>query len=225
MNDETVVTGTIELVQGQIRDLERNLTEKKRMVNSLLGLIGQDPIYASVEPTHTGTVLRSDEFYGKALTSVVRTILDRRNAAELGAASTDSIYDDMLRGGYQFDAKSDMTAKRSLAISLAKNSYLFHRLPNDDWGLVSWYPNIPTKTKVNGNKEEKEQPKEEQAEKDGLNEPYHNQFAEAEPQQPKDGAPEKKLKSARKLQDEAEQAARMRVHAANHPEVQAAATE
>src|SRR5579862_4242621 len=99
------------------------------MVNSLCGLIGQQPIFSNIDDSNVGTVQRSDEFYGKALTAVVRTILERRAAANRGAASTDAIYADMLRGGYQFDAKSEMTAKRSLAISLAKNSYLFHRLP------------------------------------------------------------------------------------------------
>jgi hypothetical protein len=179
MNDESHVGRTIEMVQGQIRDLERDLAEKKRMVNSLCGLIGQTSIYANFEPALAGTVLRSDEFYGKALTSVVRSILERRQAANLGAASTDSIYADMIRGGYQFDAKNEMTAKRSLAISLAKNSYLFHRLPNEDWGLVVWYPNIP-KAKVKDAKEGKEQSSDNISPKPAdLEQPYPDEFAEA----------------------------------------------
>src|SRR5437870_4241241 len=135
MNDEHVER-TIELVQGQIRDLESDLAEKKRMVNSLCKLIGREPIFTSVESANAGTVLRSDEFYGKALTGVARTVLERRDAAGLGAASVDALYADLVRGGFQFDAKNEGNAKRSLAITLAKNSYLFHRLPNGDWGLV-----------------------------------------------------------------------------------------
>jgi hypothetical protein len=31
---------------------------------------------------------------------------------------------------------------RPLAISLAKNNKVFHKLPNNTFGLVSWYENI-----------------------------------------------------------------------------------
>jgi hypothetical protein len=178
MHDEHVER-TIEMVQVQVRDLEVELTEKKRIVNSLCKLIGREPLFSNVEPSHVGTVLRTDEFYGKALTSVARTVLERRDAAGLGAASVDALYSDLVRGGFQFDAKNDSTAKRSLAISLAKNSYLFHRLPNADWGLVSWYEKLPTKSnKAHGNKDEKDH-KDNPIDKeiDGLAEPYPNDFA------------------------------------------------
>jgi hypothetical protein len=180
MHDEHVEK-TIELVQQQVRDLEADLAEKKRMVNSLCKLIGREPIFINVEPAHAGTVLRTDEFYGKSLTSVARTVLERRDAAGLGAASVDALYADLLRGGFQFDAKNDATAKRSLAISLAKNSYLFHRLPNGDWGLVNWYDKLPAKTKTNGNKDEEKATKtdkEDGAQVDGTKEPYVNEFAQ-----------------------------------------------
>jgi hypothetical protein len=173
MSDENAVERTIEMVQGQVRDLERDLAEKKRMVNGLCKLIGREPIYANVESTHVGTVLRTDEFYGKALTSVARTVLERRDAAGLGAASVDALYSDLVRGGFQFDAKTEAFAKRSLAISLAKNSYLFHRLPNGDWGLVSWYDKIPKKS--GWTKDEKPEPKEPSA--TDLDQPYPNDFA------------------------------------------------
>lgn len=186
MHDEHV-DRTIELVQGQIRDLERALAEKKKIVNSLCGLIDRDPVYANVEPSAAGTVLRTDEFYNRPLASVVRTILERRALANLGAASIDAIYADMIRGGFLFDAKNDGTAKRSLATSLAKSTYLFHKLPNGDFGLTNWY-NIP-KAKANGGKEEKDAKEREQGEQkvDGLAEPYHNEFADSDGAEP-DGA-------------------------------------
>ena len=31
---------------------------------------------------------------------------------------------------------------RSLAISLAKNNQKFHKLPNNTFGLLSWYPSV-----------------------------------------------------------------------------------
>ncbi len=185
--DHDYVERTIEFLQNQIREEERGTAEKRRMANSLAGLIGRAPIYTNVEPTQAGTVLRSDEFYGKALTSAARTILERRDAGGLGAASVDALYADLLRGGFQFDAKNDGTAKRSLAISLAKNSYLFHRLPNGDWGLVSWYEKLPPKARSNGGKDEKADRSEvEAAPQDGLAEPYRNEFADVAEQH--DGA-------------------------------------
>lgn len=173
-HDHEPVERTIEMVQNQIRNLENDLAEKRRMVNSLCRLIGREAIYNNVEPSQVGTVLRSDEFYGKSLTSAARTVLERRDAAGLGAVSVDVLYADLVRGGFQFDAKNDGTAKRSLAISLAKNSYLFHRLPNGDWGLVGWYDRLPSKSKVPVNKDVKDE-KEDRA---SLDQPYPNEFAD-----------------------------------------------
>jgi hypothetical protein len=154
---EDHVAKTISLVQAQVRDLERQLAEKKRMVNSLCELAGQPPMYASTEPSADGSVaIRSDEFYGKALATAVRKILEKRSHAGLGAASVSEIYDAMVKGGYRFDAKSAANAKRSLRISLTKNSVTFHKLPNGNYGLLEWYPNAK-ETKPNGITREREE--------------------------------------------------------------------
>jgi hypothetical protein len=170
MNEEHVL-GTIELLQAQVRDMEQELAETKRTVNTLCKRIRRDPIYPDTEPSH-GNSPRTDEFYGKPLASVVRTILERRQAAGMGAASIEAIFAIMKKGGYLFDAKNEGNAKRSLSISLAKNTTTFHRLPNGDFGILEWYPNIPQKARANGgDKEEKTATVDE----DG---PYHNEFAE-----------------------------------------------
>jgi len=133
---------TIELVQGQVRDLERQLTEKKRMVNDLCRLAGHKPIYADSQQTTSGITpsIRPDEFYGKPLATVVRSILEKRGVAGLGAATVGEIYEAMVQGGYEFMAKSDDNAKRGLYISLGKNTTTFHKLPNGTYGLLEWYP-------------------------------------------------------------------------------------
>jgi hypothetical protein len=151
---EDHVAKTIALVQGQVRDLERQLAEKKKIINSLCELAGQPPMYAADEPVSNGSVaIRSDEFYGKALATAVRKILEKRAGAGLGAASVSEIYDSMVKGGYKFDAKSAANAKRSLRISLTKNSVTFHKLPNGNYGLREWYPNARDAAKgTNGSK-------------------------------------------------------------------------
>lgn len=185
------VSRTIELVQSQILQLEQELAEKKRMVNSLCGLIDRTPVYANADPNIGASVgIRSDEFYGKPLASVVRAILEKRNAAGLGAASLDEIYNGMMQGGYRFDAKNDATAKRALSISLAKNSVTFHKLPNGNIGLTEWYPEAAKMKAMNGKREEEEtakneelQPpqtktqKESESETPDGDEQYHNDFA------------------------------------------------
>ena len=133
----TDVSRTIEMVQAQVLALEQQVAEKKRMVNSLCGLIGRTPVYANTEPERGIAVgIRHDEFYGKPLASAVRSILEKRNAAGLSAATLYEIFDAMKQGGFRFNAKNDGTARRSLAISLAKNTVTFHKLPNGTIGLA-----------------------------------------------------------------------------------------
>jgi hypothetical protein len=62
--------------------------------------------------------------------------------------SLDDLYAAMLKGGFKFEAKSDVTAKRALAVALSKNT-AFTKLPNDDIGLSEWYA-LPGKKKGNG---------------------------------------------------------------------------
>ena len=145
------VLKTIEMVQAQVRELEQQLAEKKRVANDLCKLAGQSPCYSDAELVSGGvtTSIRSDEFYGKALASVVHQILEKRAAAGLWAASVNDIYDAMKAGGYLFTAKSDENAKRGLYISLGKNTTTFHKLPNGNYGLLAWYPEAK---KENGKK-------------------------------------------------------------------------
>ena len=65
-----------------------------------------------------------------------------RRAQNLGAATNREIYDSLMAGGYEFDTKSEDIAQKSLRNSLAKNTALFHKLPNGQFGLLAWYPNV-----------------------------------------------------------------------------------
>src|SRR5438067_1396152 len=138
MNEERILS-TIEELQAQVGEQQRETTETMRTVNFLCRRIGRDPIYAIADPASSLAGTRSDEFYGGKLATVVRTILERRGVANLGAASVDAIFAAMRAGGYQFNAKNDTTAKTALATSLAKNTVTFHKLPNGDFGLLEWY--------------------------------------------------------------------------------------
>ena len=138
------VTKTIELVQGQIRDLEQQLLEKKRMVNSLCGLAGLQMVYAGsdLDSAPQNQSIRHDQFYGKKLVTAAREALISRR--HLGAATAQEIFELLRDGGFHFQTKNDDYAKRGLYQSLTKNSKVFHRLPNGRYGLLEWYPNTRT---------------------------------------------------------------------------------
>jgi hypothetical protein len=134
----------IDIAVAKLRELETQVAETKKIINGMCKLGGQPPMFPDTDEG-AGLSLggfRSDQFYGQPLTKVVRDVLSARKAANLGAASVNQIYDAMTAGGYRFDASSDENAKRALRISLTKNSAVFHKLPNGEYGLREWYPNI-----------------------------------------------------------------------------------
>lgn len=137
------VDQVISELAAEITADEASLRKKKETVNTLCGAVSRPPAYA-LESTTTAlpTQIRSDQFYGQPLAGSVRTILEMRRAQNLGAATNREIYDSLMAGGYEFDTKSEDIAQKSLRNSLAKNTALFHKLPNGQFGLLSWYPNV-----------------------------------------------------------------------------------
>jgi hypothetical protein len=131
-------------LQEHLAGLEDQARDTKKAVNALCRVAGKPAIYTDLdaEGRIVSAQIRGDEYYGKPLATVVREILEKRHRLGIGPASVDELYDDMLEGGYQFDGKNPHNAKRSLRISLAKNTSTFHRLPNRKIGLREWYPGL-----------------------------------------------------------------------------------
>jgi len=98
--------------------------------------------------------IRPDQFFGRPLATVVREILGVRSQRQLGAIALDELFATMLSGGFDFEGKDDITKKRTLAITVAKNP-AFVRVPSSGHiGLAEWYPNAkkkpaPTSTSLN----------------------------------------------------------------------------
>ena len=157
MKDE--LKQAIEVMERRLAEQVAKVASTKKLINELCAEAGEAPRYADVSTDAGPGRFRSDQFYGQPLSSAVREIMEIRKAGGLGAASVNEIYDALIKGGFHFDAKGDENAKRSLRISLTKNSAMFHRIPNGQYGLLSWYPAVkPTKDKepdepapVNGN--------------------------------------------------------------------------
>lgn len=136
---------TLSEFQQQIKALEDELSHKKRVVNDLCEMAGRSIIYHDIEQSSKSHgAIRRDQFYGKPLATAARDILELRDEA----LTVNEIFDTMIEGGYSFDAKNDDNAKRSLRISLSKNTATFHKLPNGTFGLLEWYPSV----KQNGGK-------------------------------------------------------------------------
>jgi hypothetical protein len=151
----TELQGAINVLVGRIEQKARELTEMKRMVNSLCREIGQAELYSDADLVDRGSAARPnldpDQYYGKPPTIAAREYLERRGKA----VPLDEILDALERGGFDFNAQgwSETQRLRHLGSSLGKNSVMFHRLPNDTWGLVKWYPNVAKdkkRTKPNG---------------------------------------------------------------------------
>lgn len=135
--------------QLAINDLEQGLRAKedecadsRRAINALCKAAGLPLRYAEVDKKAAlfAGPLRRDQYYGKPLASVVREILEARQALNVGPATVSEIYDKMIEGGYVFDGANVDNRKRVLRISLAKNTSTFHKLPGGEYGLMDWYP-------------------------------------------------------------------------------------
>jgi hypothetical protein len=149
-----------------VADIERRDAETwelKRTVNKLCQFADMPPRYPDNNPPGGGSGgarFKADQFYGKPLASAVREYLEMRgapNANGQGAATVKEIFNALKEGGFAFDTKNDDNALRGLRISLAKNTTTFHRLPNGQFGLLSWYPNAkPPKLKLGATDDEEE---------------------------------------------------------------------
>ena len=142
---------TIAELQTKIAEEAEATRQKKKVVNDLCAMVGIPPVYSDVNEPNKMSIanIRGDQFYGRGLSTCVREYLEARKAANLGPANIYEIYDALKAGGYETEG-ADEDARRGIAISLAKNTSIFHRLPNSDKiGLLSWYPNAKAKKAEN----------------------------------------------------------------------------
>lgn len=134
-------------IQGKIQSHLDEILELKKAANSLAKIMGVQPPYSDTEQEAINVgPLRADMYYGKALTTAVREYLEFRRQA----VPVEEILKGLEQGGFDFSAlnwPSD-NRLRYLAISISKNSNVFHRLPNGMWGLVAWYPEVVPKKKA-----------------------------------------------------------------------------
>jgi hypothetical protein len=143
------------------RKLQKQLQEAagtKKLINGLLATMGEPPRYADAEnEAQSGAPVKSDAYYGKPLATAVTMVLKR-----FGEASTaEDIIKGLEKGGFDFRPLkwNENVRHRNLAISMAKNTQTFHKLPNGTFGLREWYDDeILKKTERAKDKKQIEEP-------------------------------------------------------------------
>ncbi|WP_213742072.1 hypothetical protein [Bradyrhizobium sp. dw_411] len=133
----------IDALQKDLAELEKKISETKSMINRLCELAGEPPMYADIQTSsapQTLSSIQADTFYGKVITTASREYLEMRKAAGLGPASPREIYEALKQGGFKFDTKIENNAITGVRNTLRKASAIFHRLPNNEYGLLKWYP-------------------------------------------------------------------------------------
>lgn len=135
---------TLEQAKRKLAEHEQAAVETKKFINQICQFGGIPPMYSITdEKSSVGLgAIRSDSFYGRSATTAVREFLEMRRTSGLGAATHGEIIEALKTGGFDFSqlSQDDAVAQRTVAITLGKNSSIFHKLPNGNWGLLSWYP-------------------------------------------------------------------------------------
>jgi len=159
MNDKLI--SAVEVLLTQLQEQIQEVSETKKTINALRRRMGQEPLFADVAAEQIGSAsIRSDQFYGKSVLIAAREFLEMRRRA----CSAEDIIEGLKQGGFDFKALTwkEGDRLRSFSMTLAKNSKMFHRLPNGTFGLPAWYPEV-----MNKRAEEKERPESDKDEKGG----------------------------------------------------------
>lgn len=159
----------MEQAKRKLAEQEQAVVDSKKFINQLCQFGELPPLFKLDDsgPSALGIgAIQSDTFYGKSATTAVREFLEMRKASGLGAASYGEIIQALETGGFDFATLSPDKdiAKRAVTITLGKNSSIFHKLPNGNWGLLAWYPEAKEKKKqkfeattTNGNEKTEDQ--------------------------------------------------------------------
>jgi hypothetical protein len=134
-------------IHAKIESRLEEVSKLKKTANMIADMAGQSPIYADVdEQSRAVGPTRPDAYYGKPLATAVREYLEFRRQA----VPVEDIQKGLAQGGYDFSSMGwpKGGTLRYLAISIAKNTNVFHKLPNGMWGLNVWYPEATEKKKA-----------------------------------------------------------------------------
>ena len=136
----------IEVMKGVVADLDSKVSAAKAMTNRMCEVAGVPLAYEEVSSSQrfASDVPRADLYYGKSLTTAAREFLESRNLVGRGPALPREIYEGLVAGGVQFESDNEAERLNEVNGTLRKNSGIFHKLPNGQYGLMVWYPQAKT---------------------------------------------------------------------------------
>jgi len=137
----------ITLMERKVDEAERKVTELLGALNVLRSEAGLPPRPGGGGGSNSGTdqvqtQIKPDTFFGKKQQTAIRSYLDMRRAQGLGPAKPREIYDALLAGGFEYEAKTADIALVGMRALLRKRSETFVQLSNGSYGLVAWYPDL-----------------------------------------------------------------------------------
>ncbi|HZZ42732.1 MAG TPA: hypothetical protein VFE58_07325 [Tepidisphaeraceae bacterium] len=176
MSDD--ISNTIEVLTGRVRAKEDETNKLKKLINELCAEAGLQLRFPLIGESNGVSALRADQFYGLTLTAAIRGYLELRKAGNLGAATVKEIFTAVREGGYKFETKNEEIAQIGLRSALRKSSSIFHRLPNGQYGLLSWYPSAkpPVDGDDTASRKHGRKPKKTRARKINISTPAHEEY-------------------------------------------------
>lgn len=141
---------TIDDALADLKKHEDAVLFSKKFINQLCNF-GKIPVmFPDLDEAQAAqrSGIRRNSFYGQPLATCVGQYLEWRLASGLVKEATlDEIVGALKDGGFDLTtvSKDADGQKRGVAITLSKNTNKFHRLPNGDFGLLAWYPNVKAK--------------------------------------------------------------------------------
>jgi hypothetical protein len=141
---------TIDDALLKLKSQEEAVILSKKFINQLCEFAQIPEKFPNISnpENYESTGIKRNAYYGLPLATCVGQFLEMKAAnGTVKEATLDEIMAALKDGGFDLSAisKDPDGQRRGVAITLAKNSAKFHRLPNGDFGLTSWYPNIKAK--------------------------------------------------------------------------------
>lgn len=149
---DTAYSAAIEALKKKLEEAEKRPAALRLAINTLCEEAGVAPLYPIHESyagaglgTSSVTSIGADTFYGKKQQTAIREYLAMRKKQGLGPATPREIYDALVAGGLQFEAKTADIALVGIRALLRKRYTIFAKLPNGTYGLAAWYPDMKPK--------------------------------------------------------------------------------
>ena len=131
----------------KLEELQREVISVKNAINLLREMEDKDPLFGEEELglKKSSRNIRPDQYYGKPFATAVREYLESVDSACVAR----QIIEGLTEGGFDFKAQGweEGSLLRTVSMMLGKNNKTFHRLPNNTYGLLRWYPEIEKRNK------------------------------------------------------------------------------